>query len=233
MSRSLPAQFSTQPTLVSALCPKAGCWKGTGFEDAQSPLLPPELFHQGHFPPGLSASAAPPTRAFPSDPAPGYASRFKGSSPRFLALGLSTSGAPPTKVPRIRALHQGFFPPELPASRALPRGSSHQGFPPQELFPPRFLASGLCPSGTSIFLMLAARGSRPQSQRPGLLSHSDTGAARSMPPCLSCRRSPALGYGRESWSEGSRTPPDHHPKNPKYDLGATTHPSALPKAQAG
>ena len=104
MSRSLPAQFSTQPTLVSALCPKAGCWKGTGFEDAQSPLLPPELFHQGHFPPGLSASAAPPTRAFPSDPAPGYASRFKGSSPRFLALGLSTSGAPPTKVPRIRAL---------------------------------------------------------------------------------------------------------------------------------
>ena len=31
-------------------------------------------------------------------------SRFKGSSPRFLAPGLSASGALPTKVPRIRAL---------------------------------------------------------------------------------------------------------------------------------
>lgn len=218
MSRSLPAQFSTQPTLVSALCPKAGCWKGTGFEDARSPLLPPELFHQGHFPPGAFRISGSSHQSF---------SIRSCSRLRFPLQGLLPA------VPRIRALHQGFFPPELPASRALPRGSSHQGFPPQELFPPRFLASGLCPSGTSIFLMLTARGSRPQSQRPGLLSHSDTGAARSMPPCLSCRRSPALGYGRESRSEGSRTPPDHHPKNPKYDLGATTHPSALPKAQAG
>lgn len=151
----------------------------------------------------------------------------------FSIRGTSHQGFPHQRLLPPELFHQILLPATLPASRALPRGSSHQGFPPQELFPPRFLASGLCPSGTSIFLMLAARGSRPQSQRPGLLSHSDTGAARSMPPCLSCRRSPALGYGRESWSEGSRTPPDHHPKNPKYDLGATTHPSALPKAQAG
>ena len=180
----------------------------------------------------------PSTRAFPSGALPTRAFRISGSSHQSFSirscsrLRFPLQGLLPA-VPRIRALHQGFFPPELPASRALPRGSSHQGFPPQELFPPRFLASGLCPSGTSIFLMLTARESRPQSQRPGLLSHSDTGAARSMPPCLSCRRSPALGYGRESWSEGSRTPPDHHPKNPKYDLGATTHPPGPPKTQTG
>ena len=142
---------------------------------------------------------------------------------RHYAQRQDAGGPPDSKRLNPHSFHQSFS----------IRGTSHQGFPHQRLLPPRFLASGLCPSGTSIFLMLAARGSRPQSQRPGLLSHSDTGAARSMPPCLSCRRSPALGYGRESWSEGSRTPPDHHPKNPKYDLGATTHPSALPKAQAG
>lgn len=195
MSRSLPTRLSTQPTLVSALCPKAeaGCWRATGFEDAQSVLVPL----------GLS---------------------FRGSSHQ---------GFPHQRLLPPGLFHQILLPATLPASRALPRGSSHQGFPPQELFPPRFLASGLCPLGTSILLMLAARGSRPQSQRPGLLSHSDTGAARSIPPCLSCRRSLALGYGRESWSEGSRTPPDHHPKNPTHDLGATIHPSALPKTQTG
>ena len=176
----------------------------------------------------------PSTRAFPSGALPTRAFRISGSSHQSFSI---------RSCSRLRFPLQGLFPPglfhqillpaTLPASRALPRGSSHQGFPPQELFPPRFLASGLCPSGTSIFLMLTARGSRPQSQRPGLLSHSDTGAARSMPPCLSCRRSPALGYGRESRSEGSRTPPDHHPKNPKYDLGATTHPSGPPKTQTG
>ncbi len=156
----------------------------------------------------------------------------------FSIRGTSHQGFSIRSCSRLRFPLQGLFP-EVPRTRAFRlrssshQGSSHQGFPPQELFPPRFLASELCPSGTSIFLMLTARESRPQSQRPGLLSHSDTGAARSMPPCLSCRRSPALGYGRESWSEGSRTPPDHHPKKPKYDLGATTHPPGPPKTQTG
>lgn len=108
MSRSLPAQFSTQPTLVSALCPKAGCWKGTGFEDARSPLLPPGLFHQILLPATLPASRAPPRgsshQGFASRVLSTRTSRFKGSSPRFLAPGLSASGALPTKVPRIRAL---------------------------------------------------------------------------------------------------------------------------------
>ena len=71
-------------------------------------LFPPGLFHQILLPATLPASRAPPRgsshQGFASRVLSTRTSRFKGSSPRFLAPGLSASGALPTKVPRIRAL---------------------------------------------------------------------------------------------------------------------------------
>ncbi|WP_455159415.1 hypothetical protein, partial [Schaalia cardiffensis] len=69
--------------------------------------------------------------------------------------------------------------------------SSHQGFPPQELFPPRFLAPGLSASGA-----LPTKVPRIRALPIRDLNLSDVGSSRITASISEARSSQPLGYGR-------------------------------------
>ena len=109
MSRSLPAPVQHPANPGVGTMPKGRMLEGHRIRRGSIPTPSTRAFPSGALPTRAfrisgSSHQGSSHQGFASRVLSTRTSRFKGSSPRFLAPGLSASGALPTKVPRIRAL---------------------------------------------------------------------------------------------------------------------------------